>query len=149
MDRESGAIFAREDLKEPGRLTRFLSRGLWANALFLGIYFALSIAVRLILPNSLTLDEAEQSLFSQYWLAGYGPQPPFYNWVQNAFVRVMGISLFSLMLPKFLMLFLCSTPRANMGECGSPAGRTPVRNVCSRRRASSRPTGSGSTPTSR
>ncbi|WP_081953028.1 glycosyltransferase family 39 protein [Rhizobium sp. YS-1r] len=107
MDRESGAIFAREDLEEPGRLTRFLSRGLWANALFLGIYFALSIAVRLILPNSLTLDEAEQSLFSQYWLAGYGPQPPFYNWVQNAFVRVMGISLFSLMLPKFLMLFLC------------------------------------------
>jgi 4-amino-4-deoxy-L-arabinose transferase-like glycosyltransferase len=96
-----------EELKKPGRLTTFLAGGLWPAALFLGTYFLLSIAVRLILPNALTLDEAEQALFSQYWLAGYGPQPPFYNWVQNAFVSVIGISLFSLTLPKFLMLLLC------------------------------------------
>ncbi len=95
------------ELKQPGRLATFLAAGLWPATLFLGAYFLLSIAVRLILPNALTLDEAEQTLFSQYWLAGYGPQPPFYNWVQNAFVSVIGISLFSLTLPKFLMLLLC------------------------------------------
>lgn len=96
-----------EELKKSGWLAAFLGRGLWPATLFLGAYFLLSIVVRLILPNALTLDEAEQALFSQYWLAGYGPQPPFYNWVQNAFVSVMGISLFSLTLPKFLMLLLC------------------------------------------
>ncbi|EUC00417.1 hypothetical protein PMI07_003703 [Rhizobium sp. CF080] len=96
-----------EELKKPGRLATFLAGGLWPAALFLGAYFLLSIAVRLILPNALTLDEAEQTLFSQYWLAGYGPQPPFYNWVQNSFVSVIGTSLFSLTLPKFLMLLLC------------------------------------------
>ncbi|KAB1127301.1 hypothetical protein F4V90_08700 [Neorhizobium galegae] len=96
-----------EELNKPGRLAGFLAGGLRPAALFLGAYFLLSIAVRLMLPNALTLDEAEQALFSQYWLAGYGPQPPFYNWVQNAFVSVIGISLFSLTLPKFLMLLLC------------------------------------------
>ncbi|SMF41839.1 4-amino-4-deoxy-L-arabinose transferase [Xaviernesmea oryzae] len=107
MDRESSPAFARKETGNAGGLTGFLSQGLWPATIVLGIYFALSIAVRLALPNSLTLDEAEQALFSQYWLAGYGPQPPFYNWVQNAFVGVMGISLFALTLPKFLMLLLC------------------------------------------
>jgi 4-amino-4-deoxy-L-arabinose transferase-like glycosyltransferase len=107
MDRESMDAVRSEELKKPGRLATFLAGGLWPAALFLGAYFLLSIAVRLILPNALTLDEAEQTLFSQYWLAGYGPQPPFYNWVQNAFVSVIGTSLFSLTLPKFLMLLLC------------------------------------------
>jgi 4-amino-4-deoxy-L-arabinose transferase-like glycosyltransferase len=107
MNRESVGAVRSEKLNKPGRLAGFLAGGLRPAALFLGAYFLLSIAVRLILPNALTLDEAEQALFSQYWLAGYGPQPPFYNWVQNAFVSVIGISLFSLTLPKFLMLLLC------------------------------------------
>ena len=84
-----------------------LAGGLKPAALFLATYFALSILVRLLLPDGLTLDEAEQSLFSQHWLLGYGPQPPFYNWIQNAFVSLLGMSLLSLALPKFLMLFLC------------------------------------------
>ncbi|CDZ65497.1 PMT family glycosyltransferase, 4-amino-4-deoxy-L-arabinose transferase [Neorhizobium galegae bv. orientalis] len=107
MNRESVGAVRSEELNKPGRLAGFLAGGLRPAALFLGAYFLLSIAVRLMLPNALTLDEAEQALFSQYWLAGYGPQPPFYNWVQNAFVSVIGISLFSLTLPKFLMLLLC------------------------------------------
>ncbi|UIK05995.1 glycosyltransferase family 39 protein [Neorhizobium galegae] len=107
MNRESVGAVRSEELNKPGRLAGFLAGGLRPAALFLGAYFLLSIAVRLMLPNALTLDEAEQALFSQYWFAGYGPQPPFYNWVQNAFVSVIGISLFSLTLPKFLMLLLC------------------------------------------
>lgn len=88
------------------RIARFMSGGLCPVTIVLCLYFALSLAIRLMLPDALTLDEAEQALFSQYWLAGYGPQPPFYNWVQNAFVAVMGISLLSLALPKFMMLLL-------------------------------------------
>jgi 4-amino-4-deoxy-L-arabinose transferase-like glycosyltransferase len=90
-----------------GWLTGFLAGGLKQTGLFFALYFILSIAMRLALPNGLTLDEAEQSLFSQHWLLGYGPQPPFYNWMQTAVVSVLGISLLSLALPKFVMLFLC------------------------------------------
>jgi 4-amino-4-deoxy-L-arabinose transferase-like glycosyltransferase len=107
MDRDGGVVDVRERPGRGGGLANFLAGGLWPTTLFLGLYFLLSIVTRLALPHSLTLDEAEQSLFSQYWLAGYGPQPPFYNWVQNAFVSVMGISLLALTLPKFAMLLLC------------------------------------------
>ncbi|WP_117195218.1 glycosyltransferase family 39 protein [Rhizobium terrae] len=106
MDGRNGVAHAPGKSEHAGRLSTFLSAGLWPVALFLGVYCVLSIAVRLLLPNSLTLDEAEQSLFSQYWLAGYGPQPPFYNWAQNAVVSLTGISLFALTLPKFAMLLL-------------------------------------------
>lgn len=104
MVRQNSASGARDKADNFGRLSQFLSGGLKPATVLLAGYFTLSIAARLILPNSLTLDEAEQSLFSQYWLAGYGPQPPFYNWLQNAVVSIMGISLFALTLPKFAML---------------------------------------------
>lgn len=90
-----------------GWLSNSLSKGLWPVCVFLALYFMLSIAIRVMLPDSLTLDEAEQSLFSQYLLAGYGPQPPLYNWMQNAVTSLMGVSLLSLTLPKFAILFLC------------------------------------------
>jgi lipopolysaccharide core galacturonosyltransferase RgtA len=86
--------------------TRFSSAGLWPAVIVLFVYFALSAAVRIALPNGLTLDEAEQSFFSQFWRLGYGPQPPFYNWLQNAVDAVAGISLTALTLPKFIMLLL-------------------------------------------
>lgn len=95
---------------KPGYADRFsnsLSKGIWPVSVFLAFYFILSITVRVMLPDSLTLDEAEQSLFSQYLLAGYGPQPPFYNWVQHVVTSLLGLSLLSLALPKFAILFLC------------------------------------------
>jgi len=106
MGRQHGVVSPREEPGKMGHLARFLAGGLAPTTVLLVVYFILSITARLILPNSLTLDEAEQSLFSQYWLAGYGPQPPFYNWLQNAVVSVMGISLLSLTLPKFATLLL-------------------------------------------
>jgi hypothetical protein len=96
---------SRRDMK-PG-FTEGFGYGLRPACILLIFYFALSALVRIVLPNGLTLDEAEQSLFSQFWLLGYGPQPPFYNWVQNAVVAVGGISLAALTLPKFVMLLLC------------------------------------------
>jgi lipopolysaccharide core galacturonosyltransferase RgtA len=90
-----------------GSLAHLSSKKTGAVFILLGAYFVISVAIRLSLPNSLTLDEAEQSLFSQYWLGGYGPQPPVYNWVQHSFVSIAGLSLLSLTLPKFLMLMAC------------------------------------------
>lgn len=74
--------------------------------LLLAAYFVLNIALRIALPHSLELDEAEQSFFSQYLLAGYGPQPPFYNWMQYAVVSVTGMSIGALIVPKNILLFL-------------------------------------------
>jgi len=101
------ALMRSAGLKNDASLAGFLAGGVKPVALFFAVYFVLSVAMRLILPNGLTLDEAEQALMSQHWRLGYGPQPPFYNWVQHAVVALSGISLFSLALPKFLMLFLC------------------------------------------
>ncbi|EJZ22954.1 glycosyltransferase family 39 protein [Rhizobium sp. Pop5] len=76
-------------------------------SLLLAAYFVLNVALRIALPHSLELDEAEQSFFSQYLLAGYGPQPPFYNWMQYAIVSVAGMSMGALIVPKNILLFLC------------------------------------------
>ncbi|MBX5136792.1 hypothetical protein HJB80_29825 [Rhizobium lentis] len=83
------------------------TRTIKTAALLLAAYFVLNIALRLVLPHALELDEAEQSFFSQYLLAGYGPQPPFYNWMQYAIVSVTGLSMGALVIPKNILLFLC------------------------------------------
>ncbi|WHO72212.1 glycosyltransferase family 39 protein [Rhizobium sp. BT03] len=82
------------------------TRTIKTAGLLLAAYFVLNIVLRIALPHSLELDEAEQSFFSQYLLAGYGPQPPFYNWMQYAVVSVTGISIGALIVPKNILLFL-------------------------------------------
>ncbi|MBB5663176.1 4-amino-4-deoxy-L-arabinose transferase-like glycosyltransferase [Rhizobium leguminosarum] len=83
------------------------TRTIKTAGLLLAAYFVLNIVLRIALPHSLELDEAEQSFFSQYLLAGYGPQPPFYNWMQYAVVSVTGMSIGALIVPKNILLFLC------------------------------------------
>ncbi|RUM26413.1 hypothetical protein EFQ99_09150 [Rhizobium vallis] len=83
------------------------TRTIGTASLLLAAYFAINIVLRIALPHSLELDEAEQSFFSQYLLAGYGPQPPFYNWMQYAVVSVTGMSMGALIVPKNILLFLC------------------------------------------
>jgi lipopolysaccharide core galacturonosyltransferase RgtA len=73
--------------------------------LVLAAYFIANIAVRLMLPHSLELDEAEQTLLSQWMLAGYGSQPPFYNWLQHGAIEFLGMSLGILAGLKNLLLF--------------------------------------------
>ncbi|MDH1271677.1 glycosyltransferase family 39 protein [Rhizobium pusense] len=72
----------------------------------LAAYFLLQIAVRLALPASLELDEAQQIFLSQWFSAGYDSQPPFYNWLQYAIISVFGVSVASLTIPKNIILFL-------------------------------------------
>ena len=73
--------------------------------LVLATYFLVHVTVRLILPHGLELDEAEQTYLSQWLLAGYGSQPPFYNWLQHGAIEIFGMSLVTLAGLKNLMLF--------------------------------------------
>ena len=76
----------------------------WLLAL-LAAYFAVHIVVRLILPDTLGLDEAEQVFRLQWLAAGYGAQPPFYNWLQYSVFSIAGVSVATLAIVKNVMLF--------------------------------------------
>jgi 4-amino-4-deoxy-L-arabinose transferase-like glycosyltransferase len=71
----------------------------------IAIYFIVNFLARMALPVNLELDEAEQSYFSQWLMAGYSSQPPLYNWLQYATVQLFGLSLASLSASKNLILF--------------------------------------------
>ncbi|ABC90122.1 hypothetical conserved membrane protein [Rhizobium etli CFN 42] len=71
----------------------------------LAVYFTLQVGVRLATSHSLDLDEAEQVFRSQWLAAGYGPQPPFYNWLQYTVFQFAGVSLVALSVVKNLLLF--------------------------------------------
>ncbi|TDW27759.1 4-amino-4-deoxy-L-arabinose transferase-like glycosyltransferase [Rhizobium azibense] len=71
----------------------------------LAAYFLIQVAVRVAMPPTLGLDEAEQAFRSQWLAAGYGPQPPFYNWLQYAAFSISGVSLLSLAVVKNALLF--------------------------------------------
>jgi len=91
-------------------LYRQLSRSLVKNpntviALF-GVYFLIQIAVRLLLPPALRIDEAQQVLFAQWLALGYDAQPPLYNWYQQAIFAIFGTSMLGLAVAKNLVLFL-------------------------------------------
>jgi 4-amino-4-deoxy-L-arabinose transferase-like glycosyltransferase len=75
--------------------------------LLLAIYFAVNVALRLALPNSLELDEGQQLFLAQWLAVGYDTQPPFYNWLQYGVVQVLGDTVLALSLLKNLMLFCC------------------------------------------
>ncbi len=70
-------------------------------------YYVLAVALRMLRSEALNSDEAEQLVQSQFFLMGYGRQPPFYNWLQYGIIQLTGPSIFALSLVKNLLLFLC------------------------------------------
>ena len=68
------------------------------------VYFAIHVAIRTFISQSLELDESEQLVLTQKLALGYGPQPPLYTWVQHFFFSMFGVSVFSLALLKNLLL---------------------------------------------
>ncbi|MCA1489746.1 ArnT family glycosyltransferase [Sinorhizobium alkalisoli] len=70
-------------------------------------YFLLCIALRLAISSSLEIDESEQAFLSQFLQLGYGPQAPFYNWLQYGLSQAMGPSLATMTVLKNGLLFLC------------------------------------------
>lgn len=70
-------------------------------------YFLLCIILRVSVSSSLEIDEAEQAFLSQFLALGYGPQPPFYNWLQYGLAELIGPSLATMTILKNGLLFLC------------------------------------------
>jgi len=81
--------------------------GLWL-LLGLGAYFSLHMIIRATGSATLELDEAEQIVLTQWWLAGYSGQPPLYAWVQASVFQILGMNLWALSFVKNALLFLTS-----------------------------------------
>ncbi|HYN61894.1 MAG TPA: glycosyltransferase family 39 protein [Rubrivivax sp.] len=74
-----------------------------AATLALG-YFGAQVAMRVTVSDALELDEAEQSLWTQAFEFGYGPQPPLYTWLQMAVFQLLGPSVLGLAMLKNTLL---------------------------------------------
>lgn len=84
--------------------TGYKNETLWF-LLALGCYFALHVALRVVLSDTLEYDEAEQALLSQWLLPGYTEQPPLYTWLQRFFFALFGKNVFAVSLLKNILLF--------------------------------------------
>jgi len=69
-------------------------------------YYVLAVILRILRSEALESDEAEQLFQSQFFLLGYGRQPPFYNWLQAGVIQLIGPSVLAISLVKNLLLFL-------------------------------------------
>ncbi|OLP61920.1 hypothetical protein BJF93_19605 [Xaviernesmea oryzae] len=78
------------------RLIEALERRPGRIVALIGAYLLVNMAVRLALPASLEMDEAQQALLTQWLSAGYDSQPPLYNWVQYGVSLVAGLTLSSI-----------------------------------------------------
>lgn len=85
-----------------GALARRPELVLWLIA----AYYVLAVALRVLRSEAVQSDEAEQLFQSQFFLMGYGRQPPFYNWLQYGVIQLIGPSVFALSLVKNTLLFL-------------------------------------------
>src|SRR5215469_6657131 len=79
-----------------------------ATRQFIGVlvlYFIVQIILRVWISPSVDLDESEQLVLTQKLSWGYGSQPPLYTWIQFAFFKLFGLSVFALSLLKNILLF--------------------------------------------
>jgi len=72
--------------------------------LVIAAYFLLQMVLRVLISESVELDEAEQVLLTQGFAWGYGSQPPLYTWLQAGLFRLFGTGILSLALLKNLLL---------------------------------------------
>lgn len=79
----------------------------WGKWFLIGIaiYFMLQVVIRSTGSIVLELDEAEQVVHAQWWMAGYSGQPPLYAWLQAAMFQLLGVNLWALSLVKNVLLF--------------------------------------------
>ncbi|MFN7159211.1 MAG: glycosyltransferase family 39 protein, partial [Erythrobacter cryptus] len=84
------------------------ARGVRLGSSILGIfalYYIAQFIVRLVLPDGLRIDEAQQVFLSQWLAAGYDAQPPLYNWIQQLTFLLVGNYLVGLAALKSVVLF--------------------------------------------
>ena len=81
------------------------SRRSWLMfAALLALYLATHFVLRLLFPQTLELDEAEQMVLAQQLALGYSVQPPLYTWLQWGTFQLFGPSVLSLALLKYSLL---------------------------------------------
>ncbi len=74
---------------------------------FLAAYLLLHMGMRLLLSDTLQLDDAEQLIHSQAWRLDYGNfQPPFYTWLLWALWHIVDPSMWALYLLRYLIIGL-------------------------------------------
>lgn len=69
------------------------------------VYYILQIVHRLIMGGGLEADDGEMLMMTPGLQWGYGPQLPFYNWLQVAVFAITGKTLFGITLLKHLLLW--------------------------------------------
>jgi len=109
----------RQDQQREQRITRLF-------ILAIACYFILQIVVRLMLTDSLAMDESEQALLYAHPALGYGTQPPLYSWILWVLFSTLGFNIFVLALLKNAMLFgtyasLFFVARPKLGALGAAA----------------------------
>ena len=67
-------------------------------------YFLIHLIFRLLLTNSLEVDEAEQVFLSQKILIGYNQQPPLYTWIIIVLTKLFGYNLISILILRTALL---------------------------------------------
>ncbi|ENN85668.1 hypothetical protein RHSP_05304 [Rhizobium freirei PRF 81] len=72
----------------------------------LAAYFAIQAAIRILISDSLRIDEAQQFVVGQWLAWGYDAQPPLYNWLQYGIFHIFGMSVASFVILKNVLLFL-------------------------------------------
>lgn len=77
----------------------------YAFALLAG-YFLVHVTLRVLLSDSLEMDEAELVIATQDLRLLYGSQPPLFVWIQALGFELLGLNVFALALTKHLVLIL-------------------------------------------
>jgi 4-amino-4-deoxy-L-arabinose transferase-like glycosyltransferase len=74
--------------------------------LFLILYLACHLVLRVLVTGNAELDEAEQVVWGQQFALGYGAELPLYTWLQAIFFSLFGTNIFAVSLLRSLLLFV-------------------------------------------
>lgn len=86
-------------------MRRYLSRNPELIIALIACYYLLAILVRVVRSPGLEVDESQAAL-SQFFLWGYGSQPPLFDWLQLGLAKIIGMSIATLSILKNSVLFL-------------------------------------------
>lgn len=86
-------------------MRRYLSRNPELVIALIAAYYLLAVVVRVVRSPGLEVDESQAAL-SQFFLWGYGSQPPLFEWLQLGLAKIIGMSIATLSILKNSVLFL-------------------------------------------
>jgi hypothetical protein len=98
-------LFVNTALLSASKPSRFLEARPRSVALILCGYIAVHFALRLVLPATLGIDDAEQALFAQQWLPSYRYRaPPLFTWMLMPVFAVVGVNALALAIVRYVLL---------------------------------------------